>query len=282
MNTKLYETILNRRSIRRYEPRPLSSGDIVQIEKEITRIKPLHPENHFTALIKNTTNGEDLATLVGGYGKLLSPPHYLVPSMTGNSFALADLGFCTERLVLHLTSLDAGTCYVGTIGQEEKVRNHFQLDAAARVGALVAFGRPAKGVGRAINSLIRKGVGATNKLPAEKIFFMDTFNNPGTPSTDLAPIIEAARLAPSAVNAQPWRLLWTEDQLFLFVTQTNSRYPASKIDYRLYDGGICMANISVALEAIGQAATWRFLAVTNSDIPPHPENIQPLASIKIP
>jgi nitroreductase len=278
MNSKIYEAILNRCSVRRYEAHPLSPEKIAQIENEISQITPLHPENKINFMLKNTRKGEDLATLVGGYGKILSPPHYLVTSMNGNAFALTDLGYCVERLVLRLTSLGIGTCYVGTIGQEEKVRAHFQLAATARIGALVAFGTPAGGMGRVVNHLIRKSVGATNKLPAEKIFFTDSFDQPTRPPAELAPLIEAARLAPSAVNAQPWRLLQKNNQLFLFVA---SRYPKGKADYRLFDGGICLANLSVAQEALGWTGNWHFLTNADPSLPDYPDNLQPLARLQL-
>lgn len=277
MNKKMYASIQNRRSIRRYRPQPLSSERISQIKKIITQIQPLNPANKLTVSIQNTRKGEDLATLVGGYGKILSPPHYLVPAMTGNAFALTDLGYCVEKLVLHLTSLDIGTCYVGTVGQEEKMRRHFQLAKTARIGALVAFGIPASGAGRIVNNLIRKGVGATKKRPAEKIFFSESFENPSPPTAELSPLIEAARLAPSAVNAQPWRLLWFKKNLFLFVA---SRYAQAKSDYRFYDGGICMGNISVVLQALDRSGRWHFLTGTEPELPPAPNNLHPLARLE--
>lgn len=278
MNSIMYDAILDRRSVRRYEARSLPAETLVQIKQEIAAINPLDPENKISILLRDSRKGEDLATVVGGYGKILSPPHYLVPTMTGNRFALTDLGYCTQRLVLRLTALGIGTCYVGTVGQEEKVRRQFELSVNSRVGALVAFGFPAGGVGHVVNQVIRKSVGATNKLPAEKIFFNNSFDQPASPTAALAPLIEAARLAPSAMNLQPWRLLWKGDTLFLFVA---SRYPKSKADYRLYDGGICLANLSVALEALGGTADRQLLSGDEPNLPPHPADLLPLARLHI-
>jgi len=277
MNSIIYDAILNRRSVRRYEARPLPAEILTQIKQEIAAINPLNPENKILILLRGTRKGEDLATVVGGYGKILSPPHYLVPTMTGNRFALTDLGYCTQRLVLRLTALGIGTCYVGTVGQEEKIRHQFELPENARVGALVAFGIPAGGVGHVVNQLIRKSVGATNKLPVEKFFFSDSFGQPASPPATLLPLIEAARLAPSAMNLQPWRLLLKQNELFLFVA---ARYPESKADYRLYDGGICLANLSVALDALGGTGRWQFLSGNELDLPPHPADLLPLARLQ--
>ena len=128
--------------------------------------------------------------------------------------------------------------------------------------------------------MVHLAVGATRKLPAERIFFRETFGDPGTPPPALQPLIEAARRAPSAVNAQPWRFLWRGGTLYLFVQRENRRYgkgPAA--DYRLHDGGICMANIALALEALHRDGRWRMLAEDERGLPNHPPGLQPLAKL---
>jgi hypothetical protein len=52
-------------------------------------------------------------------------------------------------------------------------------------------------------------------------------------------------------------------------------------DYRLYDGGICLANISLALEAQGQEVRWQLLADGQEGVPDHPDALQPLAKLDL-
>ncbi len=88
-------------------------------------------------------------------------------------------------------------------------------------------------------------------MSVERIFFRDTFDTPAAPHPELEPFIEAARNAPSAVNAQPWRFLWHGEQLHLFVKRNNPKYGnGASTQYKLFDGGICMGNVTLALEAL--------------------------------
>jgi hypothetical protein len=53
--------------------------------------------------------------------------------------------------------------------------------------------------------------------------------------------------------------------------------------YRLYDGGICMANLALALDALGLSGSWEPLPDADEDQAKlgHPSDLQPLAKIRI-
>jgi nitroreductase len=112
------------------------------------------------------------------------------------------------------------------------------------------------------------------------MFFEGNFENRATPSGRMARLIEAARHAPSAVNAQPWRFLWVDGSLYLFVTTDNRRYGRGpQQEYRLYDGGVAMANITLAMEALNLNGRWELVEEAEPHIPEHPSNLQPLARL---
>ena len=166
-------------------------------------------------LVQDVSPGEDLVAILGAYGRLVTPPHYLVPYVAGERHLLVDLGFRVEQVAVRLAALGIGTCYIGTLSREAEVRVRFDLPEAARIGAFLAFGRPTRRAGgRLVNSVVRRAAGANNKLPVERIFFQETFDTPASPPAGLAPLVEAARNAPSAVNAQPWRFLLRDGCLY--------------------------------------------------------------------
>ena len=283
MHSDLYQAILARRSVRRYEQGPLDEDTLAQARETLSRIEPLIPDNRFTVWMRDVLPGEDLAATLGGYGKIVSPPHYLVPYMTGEGYVLEDLGYRVEQIAVRLAALGIGTCYIGSLGREAAVRARFGLPEEARIGAFLIFGQPSGALGgRLANTLLRRAAGATNKMPAKRIFFRDTFDAPAEPQAELAPLVEAARHAPSAVNAQPWRFLWHGERLYLFVKRHNLKYgTGATAHYRLYDGGICMANVALALEALGVKGHWRMLAGGEPGLPDHPPNLQPMARLDL-
>jgi nitroreductase len=281
--TELYEAILSRRSVRRYDKTPLDEGTLARVRDIIAGVLPLVPENDFEILVRDVRAGEDLVKSLGGYGRMVSPPHYLVPYMLGEEHVLEDLGYRAEQIAVRLTALGIGSCYIGALRREDEVRSRFNLPEGARIGAFLIFGRPSAALGgRAFNRLMRVAAGASRKLPVESLFFQDTFDNPATPQPDIAPLIEAARHAPSAVNAQPWRFLWRASQLYLFVATNIRKYGRGPTEhYCFYDGGIAMANVTLAVEGLGMAGQWELLAGTEPHIPQHPSQLRPLATLTL-
>lgn len=277
----LYEAILSRASKRRYERQPLDEDILAQLLPITSRIKPLIHENKFDMLVQNVEPGENLVEKVGGYGRIVNPPHYLVPYLVGKHHSLVDLGCRVEQIVIHLTSMGMGTCYLGCIQRQDEVRRIHSLPEEAVIGAFLIFGKPSKSLGgKAVNTLIHSIAGADNKLPLEKIFFVENFDNPSTPPDEISTLVEAARRSPSAVNAQPWRFLWQDGRLYLFITRHNKRYGNSQ-DYRFYDSGICIGNITLALEAQGKYGNWTLYDGDEPGIPEHPDDLEPLASLSI-
>lgn len=182
---------------------------------------------------------------------------------------------------MRLAGVGIGSCFVGSLGREEAVRARFGLPNGARIGAFLIFGTPSTGsVDRAISRFIRLTARADEKLSLERIFFAEDFEHPSTPPDQLAPILEAARNAPSATNAQPWRFLWRDGCLHLFVKVSRlAYYGGPRSEYRLYDGGICMGNVLLALEALGTDGRWELYDGTEAGIPEHPEALEPLGRL---
>jgi nitroreductase len=95
------------------------------------------------------------------------------------------------------------------------------------------------------------------------------------------PLITAARLAPSAVNTQPWRFLWRQGELSLFVRHYNPKYGRNAGQaYRFYDAGICMANIKLAMQALEMRGCWILYEKNGLDIPNPPAELQPIARLR--
>jgi nitroreductase len=283
MSTNLYQAILDRHSVRRYESKPLGKSTLARVREVVSEAKPLVAGNCFEVQMQDVSPGEDLVSTLGAYGRIVTPPHYLVPAITGEQYLLEDLGYRVEQIAVRLTAFGVGTCYVGSLGREASVRARFALPGEARIGAFLVFGRPSAGLGgRLLNNLMRRGAGATNKLSMERIFFQDTFDSPSVPPAEIAPLLEAARHAPSAVNAQPWRFLWHGNSLYLFVKRSSLKYGAgATTEYRFYDGGICMANVALALEALGMEGQWRMVAEDAAWLPDHPASLQPVAELAL-
>jgi len=292
---ELYEAILARRSVRRYEPRSLDAEGRAQVEAAVAAVRPLGAGDRFEALYHDVAPGEDLVQALGAYGRIVTPPHYLVPYLLpapGRERGALDLtgaGFGAQQIAVRLAQAGIRSCYVGCLPREEAARAGFGLPAGARLGAALVYGYEGAGRrDRLINATVRRAVGATRKLAPERLFYEGTFERASAPSSDLSPparlaaLLEAARAAPSADNAQPWRFLWREPRLYLYLKRKNLRYGLGGTQaYRWYDGGICMANVSLALEALGLAGQWALVDGQEGAAPACPDELEPLAVLSL-
>lgn len=272
----LYNAILGRTSVRRYDRRPLDAETHRRVEAVIAEIKPLSAKGTFGLARRDGISGQELCAVLGAYGRLLDPPHCLIPHLVNGDWPLTELGFRMEQLAVRLVPLGLGSCFIGVLGDEPAAISRWYLPAQARIGAILIYGRPAQRAGRAVNGLLRATFGSDQRLPLEQLFFTEGFRAAAPPDW-LRPLLEAGRWAPSARNAQPWRWHWDGDTLTLFVTRQNRRY-GGLADYALFDGGLCMANISLAMEAHDVAGAWELLA-PDAAAPAHPDDLAPLARL---
>jgi nitroreductase len=279
----LYEAILARRSIRRYDSQPLDEHTLDQVREIISTVEPLIGANEFHVLLRSAPPGTDLAQDLGGYGRIVNPPHYLVPYLLGSEHVLADAGYRVEQISVRLAALGIGSCFIAALRREAEARARFGLPGGARIAAFLVFGRPTSALGgRATNWLLRLAPGADRKLSSDRLFFDGGFDNPALPPERIAPLIEAARHAPSAVHAQPWRFLWLDGQLHLLVTRRNLRYGTGpQAQYRFHDGGAAMANITLAMEALELEGQWTPPETLAPHLPKPPANLQLLATLTL-
>jgi hypothetical protein len=279
----IYPFILSRRSIRSFEQRQLTSDDQARIKIILNSTKSLFPDNEFVTILKSKTKGEDLVEILGAYGRFITPPYYLVPYITGKNNSLVDLGYHTEQIAVRLWSMGIATCFIGCLSRQEKVRQLFQLPADAQIAAFLIFGYPGSGFGiETITKFTKTIIGIRGRKPVEDIFFLEDLDHSAKPEGLWEKIIESARFAPSAVNAQPWRFLLRNEELYLFALQNNRKYllPENQ-DYCFHDSGLCMANIDLALSSIGLQGKWHFLDGKLDFNSNYPENLLPLVKLTV-
>jgi nitroreductase len=280
-----YQAVLARRSVRRFDAKPLDRPALDAIRQATIDAWPLSWDVQIDWRLRDCSPAASLSTMIGGYGKLLSPPHFLTPAATAyrdERQALVELGFRAEQVGVRLAALGLGSCFVGALSGGESALASLGLAAPTVVAAVLAFGRPSVALGgRVTNQLMRVVTGATNKLAADRVFFADDFAHPATPPVRLAPLVEAARNAPSSYDAQPWRLLGVGGSLYLYVRRQTPRYGGGRGQlYRYHDGGACLANVALAAAALGIAGSCALLDPADPTLPSCPDDLEPLAAFR--
>lgn len=283
MNSDLYPYILSRRSVRSYDQRRFEPADKARIEMILKNSQPLIMDNQFQVLFREKERGQDLVSVLGAYGRFISPPYYLLPYLIGEKLAYVDLGHRVQQITIQLWSKGIGSCNIGCLSRQKKVRNDFQLPENAFVAAFLVIGYPSENlVIDKLTSGVKTILGIRNRLPIMEICFQDSFDKHFEPQGLWRKIIEAGCIAPSAVNAQPWRFLLLNNELHLFSVQDSRKYllPENRF-YALHDCGACMANMDLAMAAMGYQWEWIFLDGQIDEKLKCPPNLYPLAKLNI-
>ncbi|MHB9032991.1 MAG: nitroreductase family protein [Anaerolineae bacterium] len=279
-NSALYQAILARRSTRKYTAH-VEAHYLAEVQQVCANPPGLIPENTFNATIQALQPDKDLTVILGAYGRLVAPPYVVVPTLSGAHNILVDLGYRTQQIVIAITQLGLGSCYVGTLTHDEQTRRFFQIPNGQQHAAVIAFGHPAENLGGVFhNRIVRALAGANNKLPVNQLYYDDLAEPALQPPPNWEPLIEAARAAPSAVNTQPWRFLGRDNHLYLFSVRHSPRYGKGQgAAYKYYDCGICLANLQLAMQALGLRGSSRLISEPDESLPPYPQVYQPIAEV---
>ena len=101
-------------------------------------------------------------------------------------------------------------------------------------------------------ALMRKGVGADNRMTAEQLFFEGAWERPVSDKEKalLGDLVEMVRWAPSAVNKQPWRVVIADGQVHFYEKKDRGYVNDSTGDLQKIDVGIALCHFVMGLEEI--------------------------------
>jgi len=227
----LYKQIFLRKSVRKYDMTPLPEAELREIEDFICGMRPLLSD---VAIGHRILGPGEVKGLFG-----IKAPHYVV--ISGKPHPQRDLcaGFLFQQLDLYLSARGIGACWLGVTKGREKPSGEVDILS-------ICFGRPVDSATRITAEFQRKELTEI--------------------SSGEDPRLEAARLAPSGRNLQPWHFIVADGAIHVY------QAIPGKLWAKLYgldklDVGIALCHLALATEAEG--GTFRF-EIGRQDVPPTP------------
>lgn len=255
------ETIASRVSVRRYQPEPLPDQLLQAIMESGDSSVPLYPHVGLRFIL--VEDGPAFVRRHGGtlynYGRILRAPHYIAAVSETKSGYMVNTGFRMEQLILYATAQGIGSCWLGGGYRRQDVGQMLDVESDEQVVALTPVGYPANNAwGRTVNTIIHLFTpGRGKRRPLERLVFTGQWGNPMGNTLqnrpELRELLEAARLAPSWVNSQPWRFVLRESVVVIVVSQPAGQ---NELPYYLLDGGIAMSHIYLIAREAGLEANW--------------------------
>jgi nitroreductase len=243
-----YQSIFLRQSERLYSGKPAPEKDLSEIDKLCEQFRPFSGSR--AKLVRNPPD-DVFKGIIGSYGKVKNAPHYVAFIGDTKSPTVEEaLGYMGEGIILGATALGLNTCWVAGFFHPERVMEHIDVSENEVVMAVTPIGYAEQEYDR-IESL-RSGHGKPHRRHAlEKLVIEGSH----APKEWMRTGLEAARLAPSAVNRQPWRFLIGENTVLIEHPRTRNFF---RIPYRL-DCGIAMLHFELGALVAGVSGNWTLL-----------------------
>ncbi|HTX70960.1 MAG TPA: nitroreductase family protein [Thermoleophilia bacterium] len=263
------ELIDRRYSCRTYEDRPLAAADRAVLEAFLaSRTRgPLGSAARFRLLAAAPDDASELRRL-GTYGFIKGATAFLVGAVRKGPRDHEDYGCLMEEIVLEATRLGLGTCWLGGTFTRGTFTSRFGgVGRDETIPAVVSTGYP----GEDGTERIRERTEGTRRFPPAELFFAEEWMEPlgedpaalAAAADGYADALEAVRMAPSATNRQPWRIVRRGRDWHFYLARTKG-YGRGSLGFRLLriadlqrvDLGIAMCHFELVAREHGLAGAW--------------------------
>ena len=258
-------TLIERRfSCRKYATKPIAD----EKQDKLTNFLNALPQAPFGSrprfgLVAAQENDSQTLRGLGTYGFIRNAAGFVVGTMTPAEYDLEDYGYLLEMILLHATALDLGTCWLGGTFTKSRFAEIVQPAENETMPAIAAIGEFAQKDQKRMGWTSR--MAGSHKRLAWEVLFADTRFGEPLDRNDIgayAQVLEMVRIAPSASNKQPWRIVKHGDFWRLYLQRTSGyRHDPIKrfldiADMQRLDMGIAMCHFELTAHELGLAGAW--------------------------
>ena len=246
--------IETRISTRTFTETPLSPAHLEKIstflENPKKQIGPFGHKIELELLIETEKQEKEK---IGTYGIIKNAQGYIIGSSTNDTQEIFDYAYVFENIVLYLTSLNIDTCWLGGRFRKQEAMSRISLGDNDIIPAITPFGyayEKPRLKERAMRTILK----ASKRKPEDKLFFYETFEEPlGVRAENFQQALHYVRIAPSAQNKQPWRLVFSADftQVHFYVASPLGTNPLYMCDPAYLDIGIAYNHFEAGLDELG-------------------------------
>ncbi len=238
----LYPQIFKRKSIRSYDLTPLEDAVLEDILEQINNLKPLYADIKVDLKIiyQNDVNPR----------MMKKAPYYIVVFSETKAGYKTNVGFMLQQMDLFFSANGLGSCWQGI----PKPKKHVLESSNLEFVILMAFGKANKPLHRT----------STLEFKRKPLPQISDIKNEG----HVGALLEAARLAPSATNSQPWFFKGNNNVIHAYVVKPNIFRAIMLKKYIRIDMGIALYHLKLAAEHFGKT-TQIIFDETGDENSPH-------------
>ncbi|ACB85135.1 nitroreductase family protein [Natranaerobius thermophilus] len=263
MNDILYQIPINdlikkRTSVRTYKPAAISE----ELENKL-KIYSDNLHDPFSSsvrfvFINDATFVKETGGKIGTYGLIKGAKNFIAVLVEKNlNHNLEKVGYTLEKLILYATYLGLGTCWLGGTFNLKGLDKATMITEQEILPIITPVGYPHEKKSIA-DKMIKAAAGSKKRKPWNKLFFNKSLDTPITEKEagSFAAPLEMVRLAPSAQNKQPWRIIKEDKYWHFFLEYSKLINKVSGYDIQKIDLGIAMCHFELAAVQEGLSGKW--------------------------
>ncbi len=245
MSMSAVEAIRGRRSVRTFDGTPLKEEDAQRILDFAEKVEDPYDIPITWKILDADKYGLSSPVITG-------TRVYMAGKMRRDAHAEEAFGYAFEKVVLFAWSIGIGTTWIAGTMDRNAFERAMEVSKDEVMPCVSPLGYPARKMSLR-ESLMRKGVKADSRAGFGTLFFDGEFGRPLTEgkSGRLAAILEAVRLAPSAVNKQPWRIVVCDDKIHFYEQRSKGYIAENGWDVQKIDMGIALCHFELAAKECG-------------------------------
>ena len=248
--SRWYKVIENRRSRRRFESKPLKPKYLNHIRSICRSFQPFSDAR---AVLVAKSPEKVFKGAVGTYGKIKGATAFIAFIGDMKSPLVHEhVGYTGEGIILELEAMGLNTCWVGGLFKPKVVESMIDLEEDERVLAVTPVGYAPKRL--SFEERLMAGFGLTYKRKPLSKLVIGLKQSEWPEWIRLA--LEAARLAPSRVNRQPWRFHVEKESITVAVN--SGRMERESVTSERLCCGIAMLHIEIAALHCNVAGDWTY------------------------
>jgi len=207
------------------------------------------------SIIQNNSSSDESQKL-GTYGIIKGTNTFITAIIQNDEKNVVELGYYLEKVILYATGLGLGTCWLGGTFNRKDFENYIVLGQDESLAVLIALGYR-KDKQSMIETAMRFMAKSDQRKPASELFFEKDsehsldLNQLG----DYAKVLELVRIAPSASNKQPWRIIRNNNYYEFYCCRTPG-YGIMNYDLQMNDIGIAKCHFELSAIELGLKGRW--------------------------
>lgn len=238
----IIDAIKDRKSVRTFDKTKDLDLNLLEEIKEYmnTRINPYGLKINWYLLNKDEYK---LSSPV-----IVGEKYYILGKMKKEKYAEEAFGYEFEDIILYLKTKNIGTTWMAGTFDRTLFEKAINLKEDELMPCVSPIGYISKKMSMR-EKLMRKGIKADTRYDFNELFYLNDFNNKLDQINleKYKDILELVRLAPSAVNKQPWRLLIKDNKIY-FYKKSSKGFIKDGFDVQKVDMGISMYHLIMGLK----------------------------------